>query len=241
MNKDSFFSEHYKDFCFWIERRRPKWRAISVLEFDDVKSILLSRIYQQLDLYDEKRPLDRWTNTVISNGIRNLLRDNVYRDARPCISGKAPGCGGGSSYGSGCAYNQGDNKCGWTKSGLQDSSCAFYAKWMAKKQTKFAISAPLSIENHLDEYHTQPGEIVTEEWVDEKKKLIDSKILGRLNKEEARIYKLLFIKHLEEEQVGEKMGYKKQANSDVKGYSQIRAIKIKIRQVAEQIISEEGI
>jgi RNA polymerase sigma factor (sigma-70 family) len=238
MDKDAFFSENYEQFCIWVERRRSKWRATSVLEFDDVKNILLARIYQQLHRYDEKRPLDRWTNTVISNGVRNLLRDNVYRDARPCISGKAPGFGGGSSYGQNCAYNLGDGQCGLTKSGLQDCSCKFFAEWHRKKQIKFAITAPLSIENHIDESHSHHLDFMD---IDAKKKLIDVKIIPRLSKEEAKIYTLLFIQNMEEKEVGEKMGYIKHSNNPIPGYLQIRAAKIKIKQVARQILSEDGI
>lgn len=238
MDKDLFFSAHYDEFCVWIERRRAKWRAVSILEFEDVKSMLLTRIYTQLHRYDEKRPLDRWVNTLISHAIRNLLRDFVFKNLRPCVSGKAPGYSTGSSYGQGCAYALGDGGCSWTKSGRQDCSCKFYAAWEKKKQPKFAISTPLSIENHIDESHSIQSDFMD---IEAAKKLIDVKIMHRLSNEEAKIYKLLFIQHLDEETVGEKMGYKKQPNNPVPGYLRIRSAKLKIKEVAKQIISEEGI
>lgn len=231
-NKEALFNELYPEISRIIERRRGGW-TLSTMPWEDASAHLMEKIWANFDKYDPERPLDRWVNTVVTHAIMNLLRDNLVKHSRPCVAASAYGCA--------CAFNRGGDLCGWTKSGIQDSSCKFLAKWLKKKHAKFAISTPLSIENHTDEYYTKPGEIVTEEWIADKKKIIDSKIARRLSKEEGKIYKLLFIQGLEEKEVGEKMGYKKQTNSEVRGYLQIRAAKIKIREVAEQIISEEGI
>lgn len=232
-DKETRFNQLYPEIKRLVERRQSTWR-LTTLAWEDVSAIIIERIWAQFHLYDPEQPLDRWVNTVATNAIKNLLRQNLYKTAKPCDSA--------NPYGARCSYNLGCGRCRWTEthgsgSGLQDASCQFYAKWLAKKQTKFAISTPLSIENHIDESHSIQSDFVD---IDAKKKMIDEKIMQHLNREEAAIYKLLFIEHQDEEQVGLLMGYKKQANSNVRGYSQIRAIKIKIKEIARQIIIEEG-
>lgn len=233
-SKEAFFKENYEEIKKLVEKRRATWR-LTTLAWEDVSAILIERIWTQFHLYDPTKPLDRWVNTLITNTLHNLLRDNLYRVAKPCNAANA--------YGAPCAYNLGCGRCAWTEkngsgSGMQDSSCAFYAKWEKKKQAKFAIATPLSIENHTDESHSIQSDFLD---IDRAKSVIDSKILSHLSSEEAKIYNLLFIQHLDEKKVGEIMGYKKQSNSDICGYLQIRAATIKIKKVARQIISEEGL
>lgn len=236
MDKDALFKENYATLCGLVRKRRGSWKATSVMEFEDLESVLLTRIYQQLHLYDVNRPLDKWANTVISNAIMNILRDRIYRDSRPCISGSAPGFSMGSSYGRGCACNMGGDSCSFTASKIQDSSCSFYAAWLKKKAAKFAVSTPLSIENHIDESHNIQSDFVDYEGA---KKVIDEKIVNHLNKEEAKIYRLLYIEHLSQEEVGRRMGFKKQKNSSVAGYLQIRTCILKFKDLSRTIIEQE--
>lgn len=233
--REDLFKSHLEEFQTLIARRRAKWRATSIMEWEDVSSQLLTRCFQQLHLYDATRPLDRWVNTVISNGIRNLLRDKIYRDARPCLSGQAPGFSMGSSYGRGCACAGPDGTCSFTKSGKQDTTCVFYAAWQAKKHTKFAISTPLSIEKHVDESHSMPDSFVDYEGA---KKVIDENIKKRLTKEEYRVYVYLYVKHLSMEETLKKMGFKK---DDQRNYMRIRNMAILAKDTAKQIISEHGL
>ena len=213
-----------------INKRRNSWQATSIMEWDDVSSILLTRIYQKFNLYDQTQPLDRWANTLISNAINNLLRDKIWKIARPCIAA--------TSYGNPCAFCLPNDKCSWTKSGLQDDSCRYFKNWLKKKQVKHAIASPVSIENHLNESHGTYSDFIDIEGA---KKVIDEKIISKLNREEVKIYKLVYIRHLELEEAGEKMGYKKQKNSPIPGYLVMKAALVKIRELARVIIEEEGL
>lgn len=213
-----------------IERRRNSWHVTSIMEWADVSSILLTRLYQKFHLYDPEQPLDRWANTVISNAINNLLRNNVFRTARPCISA--------TPYGANCSYNLGGDLCGWTPSGKQCSQCSFFKAWEQKKQFKHAISVPLSIENHIDESHSLQNDFVD---IDKAKEVIDEKIIVKLDREEAKIYRFLYIKGMSMEEVGKKLGYKKQKNSDIPGYLILRSAISKFKILAKEIIDEEGL
>lgn len=237
-DRDKFFAENYQAFCALVNKRKYKWRATSVMEFEDVASILLTRIYQQLHHYDPTRPLDRWTNTLISHAMMSMLRDHVYKDARPCISGQAPGFNMGSSYGRGCACNLGGDKCSWTKSGLQDGSCKFYAAWSRKRKAKLAISSPLSLEFHGNESQSMPDDSFD---IEAAKKVIDDNIQRRLTKDEYRIYVMLFVQHLSTDEVVKQMGFKKRDKKDMKAYMHIRGVSVRLKEVVKQIVSEQGL
>ncbi len=213
-----------------INKRRHSWKLTSVMEWDDVSSIILAEIWKNWPSYDPVRPLDRWANTVITSRMKNLLRDHLFKSARPCLAA--------TSYGNPCAYAEGTDGCRWTKSGVQDSSCGFYAKWLKNKQGKFAVSATLSIEAHVDETHNIQSDFVD---YDGSKKVIDEKLIPLLSKQEARIYKLLFIDNLDMKQVGIKLRLPKQKNSEIRGYLIQRTLTVKCQQLAKQIIEEEGL
>ena len=224
-----------------ISKRKNSWTLTSVMEFQDVESIILTKLYRNFRLYDPMQPLDRWANTVITNELKNLVRNHVVSHLKPCFAA--------NSYGAKCAFNEGQNQCGWTKSGIQDSSCRFYANWEKKKKVKSQIASPLSLDAPLGNDDTSDlslGHITASPaggFIDFEgsKKVIDIKVIALLTKEEAKIYRLLYIRHLTPEQVGKKMGYRKQANSDVPGYIRIKKIMNKVRALAEQIIYSEGI
>ncbi len=223
-----------------INKRKNSWKLTSVMAFEDVSSIILAHIWQQFAKYDPSQPLDRWANTVITRRLHNLLRDNLYKNAKPCTAA--------NPYGACCSFNRGNGKCGYTKSGEQDSTCRFFANWLKKKQIKHAISTPVSLDDEgtssdpapslYGKLTSPPGNFIDMEAA---KKVIDIKIMNKLNKEEATVYRLLFIKHLEPEQVGEKMGYKKQTNSDIPGYLKLKKLSAKFRELAGRIVAEEGL
>ncbi len=233
--RDLLFKLHLEEIQTLIAKRRHKWRATSIMEWEDVASQLLTRCFRQLHHYDTTKPLDRWVNKLISHAMMNMLRDNVFKLAAPCTSGQAPGFSTGSSYGRGCACYLGAGRCAWTKSGVPDTTCSFYASWLQKKHTKFAISTPLSIENHVDEYHSTQDDFLD---IEAAKKVIDENIKKRLTKEEYRVYIYLYVKHLSMEETMKKLGFKK---NDQKNYMRVRNISILIKETAKAIVSEQSL
>lgn len=223
-----------------IRKRKGSWTLTAVIEWQDVSSIILNKLYTNFWRYDTTRPLDHWANVCITNALNNLIRDNLVKTLRPCLAA--------NSYGARCAFNTGGNGCGWTKSGTQDRSCRYYAVWESKKKDKHAIATPLSLDDGgLDEesphsFHdtlsSDPGLGLDFEAA---KKVIDAKMLNILDKEEATIYRLLYIRHLTPEAVGKKMGYKKQANSDIPGYLKLKKSAERFRKIAEEIVEREGL
>ena len=92
-----------------IRKRKSKWSltALSWMDFDDVSQILRIHIFKKWHLYDTKKPLNPWINRIISNQIKNLIRNNYGNYCRPCLKcaaaeagnlcyiyGIAPNCAG---------------------------------------------------------------------------------------------------------------------------------------------------
>lgn len=230
-----------------INKRRSSWKLTSVMEYDDVASIILAAIWDNFKSYDPNQPLDRWANTVITNQIHNLLRKHLYKNSKPCLAA--------GSYGAPCVFNMGGNGCRWTKenpkgsgSGIQDCSCWAFARWTKKKREKQAILSPVSLDNTgtdsdpiLSLHEQLPSNPAIFFDYDKPKQVIDEKIMPQLNKEEAKIYRLLYIEKLDMKVVGKRMGYKKQKNSKIPGYLILREAKMRFTQLAREIIEKENL
>jgi hypothetical protein len=62
-----------------------------------------------------------------------------------------------------------------------------------------------------------------------------------LSKKQYLVYELLFIKHIDEEEVAQKMGYKTSEKGRKAGYKQIKNLKKIFKQKAQEILKNEDI
>lgn len=226
---DALFKSFYPEILKLVSKRRSSW-VMSNEPWEDISSILITRVWRKIHTYDVTQPFDRWCNTLLTNAIINILRDRLYKHAKPCISA---GPAGGH-----CVYNSGEDQCNWTKNGLQCAQCPIFAAWQKKKESKHNISATLSLENHTDEVHSRAHDTVD---IDSAKDIIDVGIIAQLPKEEAIIYKLLFIKHWSFARVGKKMGFKPQGSNSVPGYQKLTKMSARFKLMAKQIIEDENL
>lgn len=211
-----------------LAKRRSSW-TLTTIDWEDVESILLTRLWQKFDLYKPDRgPLENWANTVITRALSNLLRDNLMKWAKPCASAGA--------YGGLCAFNDGLDKCRYTPSGKQCSECPLYARWAKKKESGYNINSSLPLEHHDMEVQNLQEDFIDYDYA---KRVIDARILIQLNPYEAKIYRLLFIDGLSMEDTTKRMKLKTQANSEV---SQVlRKMVIRFRVLGRQIIESEDL
>jgi len=215
---------------FQIGKRKNGW-TLSTLEWEDVSQIILTRVWQKYHTFNpEKGKFEHWLNRLISHALVNLLRDNLYKYVRPCISS---GPSGGS-----CVKNTGGDGCSWTKSKTQCAECPLYAKWQKKKETKYNIKATVSIENHDQETNNIISDSID---IAESKKVIDEQMKVRLNHFEWSIYEMLYIENYTEDEVGKKLKYKKSKNSKTHGYQVIRGLKNKFISITKEIIEEHAL
>ena len=177
------FAQHYEEIKRLVGQRRSKW-VLSTIEWSDIESILTTHIWKKMHLYDTSRPFDHWCNSVLTAQITNILRDNLFRHSRPCLAS--------SVYGGPCVFSMGENLCGWTKTGKQDETCPLFAAWKAKKGNQADIASPLSLESHIDEHHNKHSDFID---YDRHKAAIDKIMVKKLTKGDAKIYRLIYIKH----------------------------------------------
>ena len=81
------FENHIQVIDAEINKRRSKWNlsVLAWMDFQDVAQILRIHIYKKWHLYDQSKPLGPWLNRIISNQIKNLIRNNYGNYCRPCL------------------------------------------------------------------------------------------------------------------------------------------------------------
>ena len=202
-----------------IRKRRSKWNltALAWLDFDDVSQIIRLHIFNKWDQYDHKQPLAPWLNRIITNQIKNLIRNNYGNYSRPCLK---------------CAAAEGEDGCRiYSK---QCGDCPLYADWEKNKKRAYNIKIPLPMENHSHEVKS-----ITAAGFDIEKnaKTLHKKMNKILKPTEWKIYKALYVEQRSEEEAVKIMGYKTTEKNRTPGYKQIKNIKkniiIKVKKCLE--------
>lgn len=208
-----------------IEKRRHTWKldAITWMDFDDVAQKIRIHINDKWYQYNPKKKLEPWVNTVITNQIRNEIR-NVYTSfSKPCVS---------------CVMDEGDDLCRYTPSKKKCSECPLYAKWEKSKKNAYNVKVPLALEFHVND--VQP---VDESDIDVDRALdvLQQKLKTVLTKSEYEVFVMLYIKNASDEEVAKKMGFKTNEENRKAGYRQIINYKKTIIKASRKIFSEEEI
>ena len=190
-----------------IYKRKNKWNLTSIawMDYNDVAQILRIHINNKWNQYDQKQPLAPWVNRIITNQIKNLIRNNYGNFSRPCLR---------------CSAFEGENLC--SIYGKQSTQCELYAKWAKFKKGAYDTKLPVSIENHLQEVNNKPsGSISLEKGI----KNVHEKMQERLKPNEWIFYKIVYIENKSEIDAAKALGYKtSEKNRDI-GYKQIKNLK----------------
>ena len=215
-----------------LNKRRGKWFLTSLawIDFDDVKQIISAHIYKKWEQWDQDRPLRPWLNRIISNQLKNILRNYYSNYAKPCLN---------------CPFNQSgvteENEvglCGFTESKMQCNECPLYAKWEKTKKSAYDIKMAVTIENHAHEIKSSSG---TSFEIEEAQKRLHEEMRKILSEKNFQIYKMLFIKNMTDEQVAAKLGYKTTETGRKAGYKQIKNLKKQFKAKAEKILKTKDI
>tara|TARA_R100000808_G_C2130385_1_gene139718 strand:+ start:77 stop:763 length:687 start_codon:yes stop_codon:yes gene_type:complete len=214
------FEKCIKEIDQEINKRRNKWNltALAWMDFDDVSQILRIHIYKKWDMYDPEKPLGPWVNRIISNQIKNLIRNNYGNFTRPCLK---------------CAAAEGSDHC--MIYGDQNGTCPLFAHWEKTKKRAHDAKLPLPLENHTKEIHSISADFFNVEEAAEK---LHVKMKDSLKANEWQIYKLLYIDHLSEKEVAQTMGYRTTEKNRQPGYKQIKNIKksiiVKVKKILDK-------
>lgn len=201
-----------------IYKKKHKWTltAIQWMDFQDVAQILRIHINNKWDMWDQTRPLRPWLHALITNQIRNILRNIYTSTSRPCLS---------------CAAAEGENLCSLFTT--QCSACPIYAHWFKTKKNAHDVKLPLALEFHYNEVHgksARSGDI--EKGVD----LVHEKMKMVLKPIEFKVYKYLYIDGKDEDEIGKYLGFKTSEKTRAAGYRQIKNIKDAIFEKAKKMI-----
>lgn len=216
-----------------IKKRRGKWflDSLAWFDFEDVEQIIKAHIFKKWDQWDQSRSLKPWVNKIVTNQMKNILRNNYSNFVRPCLN---------CPFNQSCAMKDGGESslCGFTKTGLQDSSCPLYAKWERTKKPAYGIKMALALENHSLEVGSMEDHNFN--IVDAYEKL-NEHMKKQLSAKQFQVYDLLFIQHIDEEEVAREMGYKTSEKGRKAGYKQIKNLKKVFKQKAQEILKTEDI
>lgn len=187
-----------------ISKRRNKWNLSSLtwIDFDDVSQIIRIHIYKKWHLYNPKKPLAPWVNRIISNQIKNLIRNNYLNFIKPCAQ---------------CPEAEPDEGC--KKFGKQCSNCPLYKEWEKNKKHAYNLNMPVSFESLENCVDTSYNDSID---IDKFKLDLDEKMKRFLKPLEWKLYEMLYIKKMTEKQAAKKMGYKSTEENRNPGYKQIK-------------------
>lgn len=199
-----------------IKKRRYKWTlsTLNWIDFEDVSQIIRFHLFKKWHLYDQTQPLLPWINRIISNQIKNLIRNYYGNYTRPCLR---------------CLAAVGTNGCRIYKD--QNSKCPMYDNWEKTKKIAYNLKMTVSMEDHEREI----GELANEH-PDMSAAAINlhKRMQEVLKPTEWIIYKLLYIDDKDETHVCKTLGFKYNKNSKVAYNKQLKNIqKIIIKKAKE--------
>lgn len=217
------FEDRIDEVNFEINKRKSKWNltALAWMDFDDVSQLLRVHIFKKWHLYDDAKPLAPWINRIITNQIKNLIRNNYGNFTRPCLR---------------CAAAESSDLCSIYEK--QCNACPLYAQWEKTKKRAHDAKLPLALENHTKEIHSIPSDNCDIEAAAEK---LHKRMKKELKPNEWLVYRYLYIDFLEEEEVAKKMGYKTSEKNRQPGYKQIKNIKKSIIIKVKNLLSQDKI
>lgn len=213
-----------------IQKNFYKWflTSISWMNYEDVSQEIRTHIFVKWYQWDQKRPLEPWLNRIVCNQIKNILRNNYIRFAKPCVT-----CEHNQSY-----NESGPNLCGNTKSGLQCNECPLYAKWTKTKQSAYNIKVPVSLEVF---FYSEDHSNFNSESLNFAEKKLHSLMRDNLSSKHFFVYKMLFIDFIDEEEVAQILGYKTNEKGRKAGYKQIKNLKNSYKNIAKALMEEHDV
>lgn len=207
-----------------ILKQKYKWRlnAVKWFDFGDVEQIIKSHIAKKWHMWDQTRPLEPWIGRIISNQLRNLIRNHYGNYVRPCVN---------------CQFARGEG-CTKTLSTKQDTSCGLFAKWFKSKRNGLELKIPLSTEDFSKEIQNRA---YTNFDFDVALNRLDKQMKEKLSDIHYCAYRMLYFQKKTEEDVARYMGYKISPEKNKLGYRQVKNLKKKFLHLAIEIIKNKDI
>lgn len=188
------------------------------MDFEDVSQIIKIHIYNKWHLYDAKQPLRPWLNRIISNQLKNLIRNNYGNFTRPCLK---------------CAAAEENEGCKLFKKQCID--CPLYEYWNKNKKDAQNLKIPISMDYHSIEVKNLSYS--TDNFESNKNKL-HKKMLSILIPLDRKVYELIYIQHKSDEEVAQIMNYTTSEKGRPPGYKHIKNIKKSIIEKVKKVLEK---
>lgn len=235
--RNKVFQENFEEIDRVVSSKRKKWnlKAIPWMDFEDVKQIIFLHIYKKIHQWNESRgSIGAWVNIISSNQLKNLLRNNYYNFARPCL-----GCEFNTAEKNGkFAIDTEEKSCSLTPSGTQCAECPIFAKWIKSKKEAYNIKLPVPIETQELEITKKDEHFIDYSSAENK---LHKKMEIALTIKDFKCYKLLFIDKLSDEETAVKLGYMTNEKNRKAGYNTIKKLKRHFLLKAKEIMDKEDI
>lgn len=219
------FEDKYAIIDKAVNKKRKKWQlaAIAWMDYDDVAQIIKLHICKKWSMWDQSKPLEPWIGRIISNQLKNIIRNNYTNYVRPCLQ---------------CPHNGGEDQCNISPNGIQSSFCEPFAKWVKQKKSGYDLKMPLTLENHRQEAEERiDGTFFSFEQLDH----LNRELKKTLSEKHYVAYTMLFFEEKTEEEVAAFMGYKTNEKNRAIGYKQIKNLKKLFREKALLLLKNKDI
>tara|TARA_R110002051_G_scaffold78419_2_gene141958 strand:- start:2225 stop:2929 length:705 start_codon:yes stop_codon:yes gene_type:complete len=210
-----------------IGKRRGSWymNNIPALDWDDVSQKIKAHIAIKWHLWDQSREFKCWVNTVISNQLKNIYRNNYANYMPPCMK---------------CPLNKSsfveDGQCSVTSDGKWGPECGIYAKWQKRKKHAWNIKIPSPLEYHDNEIIAKVSVLNVD--MEQSVERLHQKMKEKLSPKKFQIYKMLYIDFLEKEEVAKSMGYKSTEKNRKAGYKHIKNMEKTFIKMAKELLDD---
>ena len=213
-----------------VSKRQTRWRldAVNYIVWEDIEQQLTVHVIKKIHLWDKDRsPIQHWLNRLISNQIKNLLRNLYGAFQSPCCR---------------CIHNLGGDKCAVFKT-QSNPSCSLFLKWYGGKRFKQEIQFAQSQDAEIpgEGNHNLKRELISREcnFLNFDKKIPEFQTLlkSKLRPLEWRAYTYLFIDYLSDIQTAKNLGYDTSGNKNSTGYKTVLKIKTKIYKIAREVVA----
>jgi len=214
-NKGEYTYEDFSDIIdAAIKKQQYKWRlrAVRWFDFEDVEQIIKLHIAKKWHMWDQERPLEPWIGRIISNQMRNLIRNHYGNYVNPCPK--------------------------YQFANHDSSTCPICSKWEKSKKMGLELKIPLSTEDFVKEVR---GREYTDFDFDGSLKRLDIYMEIKLSDTHYVAYRMLYFEDKTEEDVAKFMGYKISPQKRKLGYRQVKNLKKKFLETALEILKDNDI
>lgn len=220
------YEDKYPELEELLNKNRVRWQLDSInwMDYDDVCQMIRLHIFKKWHLWDQTRAFKPWASQIISNQIKNMIRNNYSNYAKPCLR---------------CPHYLGHDGCSFTSNNIQTEECDLFAKWRSKKEKVYNLKMPMPIEDSLFLGETYLQDNIN---YDVAKNKLHDMVMSQLNDKHRKIYYMLYIEHATEEDVAKQFNFKgdKSKRKTIR-YKQIGNLQKKFFAIAEQIIKDNDI